>query len=399
MRSEYRLILQLTRTHVTPEGHKAVEDLLAQPLDWDYLIALLDHNHVTSVFAYHATWMRLLEQNPRKAYLSQRLMETARYNLILKGRLQIVLQTLQAAQIRAVPFKGPTLAESIYGNIALRQFGDLDILIDRAQYDQAAAVLLGLGYTLRQDLAPPEDAEHKQVDATFEHSTARDVIELHWKLISPFWLQQKIPDNWWEYVTPYTLGTLETEVFQDEFLFVYLCFHGYKHGWERLSWLVDIAAMITQRPQLDWQRIEALAQRFGITDIVDTGVLLATILLDAHVPANVMERVRAQKHLMRLVPLVQEIQCPDPRSLEIQHSKGDSKFLFQMALAGPRQKVRLILLRYIGISWKPNQADRSWIRLPKQLDFLYYVVRPVRLAYRFVTEQIRLIGTTIRQNR
>ena len=72
--------------------------------------------------------------------------------------------------------------------------------------------------------------------------------------------------------------------------------------------------------------------------------------------------------------------------------RGETKFLFQMALASPWQKYQLFVARYFTrTEWKPNQADREWIRLPKQLGFLYYVIRPIRLCYRIGVEQLKLI--------
>ena len=36
---------------------------------------------------------------------------------------------LQARGLEVLPYKGPVLAEALYGNVALRQFSDLDLLV------------------------------------------------------------------------------------------------------------------------------------------------------------------------------------------------------------------------------------------------------------------------------
>ena len=321
-------------------------------------------------------------------------MQTAGFNLRLKTELYTVLHSFQEHGVRAVPFKGPTLTKSVYGNIALRQFGDLDILIDRQQFVRAHDLLLELGYEQTDLPAPVRPAEFQriQVDTTFTHAKKGVVIELHWQLISPYWSQSKIPSDPWMYVVPATFGSSEIEVFQDEFMFVYLCFHGYKHSWERLAWLVDISELMSNRPRLDWQKIAVLADKFAIADIVDAGILLASEILGVDVPEDVAQRLRSKRHLMQVVPFVEKIQFPAPESFETTNFRTDTNFLFHMMLATPQQKYQLLVSRYLTrLDLKPNQADREWIRLPRRLNFLYYLVRPIRLVYQLGAEQLKLI--------
>jgi hypothetical protein len=53
------------------------------------------------------------------------------YNLFLEKELLTLLDTFKANNIMAVPFKGPLLAVAIYGDMLLRECGDLDFLIKR----------------------------------------------------------------------------------------------------------------------------------------------------------------------------------------------------------------------------------------------------------------------------
>ena len=307
---EHDLITHCTRTQITPQRLQVIRELMTQQIDLPYLVRLLEHNRVTSLFAYNLNRFSL---SPIEAsfneYCARRLMNIAGFNLRLKMELYSVLQVLQERGVRAVPFKGPTLAESIYGNIALRQFGDLDILIDQQKFATTKDILIELGYNLVESATPfrPAEFQRRQVDATFVHAGKGSVIELHWKLISPFWSHSKIPSDVWAYVVPRTSGASQIEVFQDEFLYVYLCFHGYKHSWERLSWLVDVAELTNNRPWLDWKKIAALADQFAISDIVDAGTLLAKNILDASVPADVEQRLLSERRLVRLVPFVKRI--------------------------------------------------------------------------------------------
>jgi hypothetical protein len=45
-----------------------------------------------------------------------------------------------------------------------------------------------------------------------------------------------------------------------------------------------------------------------------------------------------------------------------------------------RDKLRYPLL---GVTMRPALADRQFVQLPRQLAFLYYVIRPIRLAVKY----------------
>jgi hypothetical protein len=53
---------------------------------------------------------------------------------------------LESYEIPAIAYKGPTLAVSAYGNLSLRQFGDLDILVQDRAYERARQLLIKQGF-------------------------------------------------------------------------------------------------------------------------------------------------------------------------------------------------------------------------------------------------------------
>ena len=77
-----------------------------------------------------------------------------RRNLVANGRIVPHLAALEAAGVRAVPYKGPVLAAQAYGDIALRQFADLDIVVPQREIARPFRALASLGY--RSDLDPSQ---------------------------------------------------------------------------------------------------------------------------------------------------------------------------------------------------------------------------------------------------
>ena len=72
-------------------------------------------------------------------------------NLFLAKELIKLLHLFSAHEISAIPYKGPVLAVSVYGNLAFREFGDLDILVRERDYQTAQHLLSAQGYRLMKE--------------------------------------------------------------------------------------------------------------------------------------------------------------------------------------------------------------------------------------------------------
>jgi hypothetical protein len=84
---------------------------------------------------------------PTLEELREHFYANAGRDLFLGKELIKVLHLLESHEIRAIAYKGPTLAVSVYGNLAFREFGDLDILV-REQYQRGAVYVNAQGYCL-----------------------------------------------------------------------------------------------------------------------------------------------------------------------------------------------------------------------------------------------------------
>jgi len=67
-------------------------------------------------------------------------------NLLLTAELLRLLDLFAVHGIAAAPFKGPVLAASAYEDLSLRQFSDLDVLVNRRDILKAEGLLASQGY-------------------------------------------------------------------------------------------------------------------------------------------------------------------------------------------------------------------------------------------------------------
>ena len=161
--------------------------------------------------------------------------------------LRRVVDLLTAEKIAVIPCKGPILAEEVYGDIALRSFADLDLLVPPEQALSAVRILLEHGYWTDFDLPQARWASLQKVEnhLPLYHPVNNWCVEIHWALFHPMYVQPFDLSASWAELEGGKEGRLDLE----ETLLM-LCSHGTKHFWSQLKWLVDIDRLIRSRDSL-----------------------------------------------------------------------------------------------------------------------------------------------------
>ena len=197
---------------------------------------------------------------------------------VMARRLRELLGVLAAAGVDARPYKGPELAKRLYGNFAMRQFGDLDIIVRPRQAGDAFRALSDAGLRPLDRHAPQWDTfmrGHRLHDYPMRDSETATLIELHWVLAGYL-------DNIDGSVEWFLDGADEAEflgarvkVLPAEQLVLALAIHGTRHMWRRLAWLADLAELIRASPHIDWNIVRGRAQRIGMGTALHIAVDLA----------------------------------------------------------------------------------------------------------------------------
>ena len=98
----------------------------------------------------------------------------------MTGLLLQTLDLLQESGIQAVPFKGPALAVQAYGDLSLRQYDDLDLLIHEADVPRAYSLLVANGYQPPFQISPGQMSwvVRGEYDLPFSLVLVREVLIL-----------------------------------------------------------------------------------------------------------------------------------------------------------------------------------------------------------------------------
>ena len=210
--------------------------------------------------------------------------------LNLTGELLRISKLFEENHLPWLSIKGPALSVQLYGNIAARQSGDLDILVKREDLDRAIKLISDLGYAPVVDHAKFNQAQLDFMrkcykDETFKHTTNNIFIELHWSLEN----DQAAPLNQAAlFKTPPTIyvGNKPIYVLPDISNLLYLCAHGYRHGWYRLFWLWDIATILKNITPEQAEDIAVSAKKHQCVKSLGQAIALSADIFSVKLPAE-----------------------------------------------------------------------------------------------------------------
>jgi hypothetical protein len=291
--------------------------------------------------------------------------------MLVSRELIRIVDYFTALGLPVMPYKGPALAELLYGDVALRQSGDIDLLIRPHDFSRACEAVRKLGYTTHLTLSPQQQRAYLKsgYECAFDSSAGRNLLELQWAIQPRFYaVDFDIDELFGRSTTVNVAGrSMKTPCLED--LFLVLSVHAAKHAWGKLIWLSDLAQLMTN-PALRWDVIGDQAHQLGIVRTLQVTLNLARDLLEAPLPDA------ARKHLPE-----------DPESSLLSdhlqstlsgHADPDVESIayFRLRLRlRERLQDRIRFVQRLALTPGPGEWDA--IRLP---GFLFPLYRPVRLC-------------------
>jgi hypothetical protein len=354
------------------DGHRSsrIRQILQHGVDWELLVQLADHHGLTPLLLRRL----LVEVDPRQAGGLEGLRRQDKANahraLWLTLELLNIHRHLQTRGLEVLPYKGPVLAEALYGNVALRQFSDLDLLVRPDDLPRIKTALGELGYEpgLRLAQAAERDYLKSGYEYTFDGARGRNLLEIKWQVLPRFYSVGFDVDKFFERTSTVTIEGQKLRTLCDQDLMLVLCVHAAKHAWKQISWLCDVAQLARSR-SLDWAALRAEAERLGIARIVAVTFLLAQKLLRSELPEGIWFDAKAEGLAQRIVSLIVAEEEFDPESL--------AYFRLMMEL---RERRRDRISFWWRLMATPGAGEWSAVRLPGPLFPLYRVLRVWRLA-------------------
>ena len=354
-----------------------VRTVLERPIEWESVLRLAEQHGTSSLLYQNLSHVADAIPSAVLTSLRQRYERNVHKSLFLTRELIRILDCLDAIGVEVIPYKGVVLSEVYYGDMAMRQSGDMDLFVRKRDVARAKSAVGDLGFTPRVPI--PEDAEADYIasgyECTFDSPAGKNLLELQWALQPRFYAVDFEMDGLFERAVNVALAGRSVRTPSPEDLLLVLSVHAAKHVWGRLIWLCDIA-QILKRENVNWKWVQSQAQELGIERILHITLLLANRLLATAIPAPLENPILADRAAHAFAD---EIAVAVAAGVTYEEEKV-SYFRLMMRLR-ERKTDRLRFLARLAFT--PGPGEWETIRLPKALFPLYRLVRLARLATRW----------------
>ncbi|THE65148.1 hypothetical protein D8Y22_07960 [Salinadaptatus halalkaliphilus] len=299
-------------------------------------------------------------------------------NLRLLQEVESLSTALRDAGIRAIPYRGPVASEIVFRNVGWREFGDVDLLVPRADIPAATSILRAHGYEQQYVLERTDDLTDRQRcayarfsrDYAFEHSSEPFEVELHWRIVS-----QRFPtairlESVWDRRSTLSVAGTDVPVLAPEDRLLTLCVHGTRHRWERLVWLCDVGAYLS-RQSFDWTAVLQRARSHHCERMLYLGLAIANELFDGPLPDRVRRAIEADSAITSLKSHVYERLFDDQLHWYLDIKRYQARTL-------ERRRDRAAF--WLKGALIPDRGAIELVSLPRPLFPLYSAVRCLRIG-------------------
>lgn len=367
---EFQLLLCCAKSEPDPD---VIKDLINKAPQWQRVLELAQHHGVRPLLLQSlksACW-DIIPQ-PIRLELDRFNRSNIPRSLFFSGELLRLVAAFQTRGIPIATFKGIVLAQSVYGDLSSREFGDLDFLVHEVDLAKAEDVLHHCGY--RADF--PDRAYRSTFlryhgQYLFYHPETGALVDLHWQLSSKGIACPIQSAEIWSKLRQVRIEGQMVPTLASDDLALFLAAHGTKEGWRRLIWLCDFAAVMSNCHDIDWIQVAHRADRYYSSRSLLLAVLLASTLLGTPAPTDLIEKARNSPAVRALADEVQK------RML-----RGTSPGELEEFIAGLKTHDRLRdrLRPVVTLLTTRTTGDYQTMPLPKWLWGIYYFTRPFRLA-------------------
>lgn len=363
------------------ESVGAVDELLSSPIQWKVVLDLAEKHGVRPLLAQAVS--KLPERVPGEVLqtLRQNYQTNLHKSLFLSRELVRIVEKLSAARMEGMPYKGLALAELLYGDIALRQSGDIDLLIRAADLERVRVAVAELGYTSHINFSKGQEEAYLKsgYECAFDGTAGKNLLEVQWAIQPRFYAVDVEMEGLFQRAVNVTVAGCAMKTPSPEDLFLILALHAAKHLWGRLIWICDLARL-SQLQSLDWKWIGLRAEELGVARILRVSLALSENLLRSPIPSEAEACLPGDEVAPRLAKAIAEYLAKDVTV----GVESLAYFRWMMRLRERRTDQMRFMSRLI---FTAGPGEWDVVQLPKPLFPLYRFVRLGRLAARVVQKR------------
>lgn len=294
MNIEQKLLVSLIAN--TPNSK--LESLLSRDINWESLIETARNQRIIPIL--YRKLQPYLATLPKETLDSVQILakKCSVRNLTFNSELFKITNLFEENEIEYLSYKGLTLAQLAYGDSSLRQFGDLDFLIQKRDFPKVKKLLLSNGGKPALDLSDKQEKAILKYSYDFPFGFGKQpvLVEIHWAFMESFFGFDYEIEETFSRRQMVNIHGKNIPTLSNEDLLIYLCVHGSKHFWKRLSWTYDIGKLV-QNQTIKWEFVIDQANKHGTFRMLKLGLLLAQNYINFELPSELQSQIEADKKI------------------------------------------------------------------------------------------------------
>lgn len=275
--------------------------------DWERIIDASDQHGISSLMHRNLAASPAVLPQKIRTTLHMRYLRTAEQNLRRYHLVSGIIKAADLAGIALIPLKGIYLALRVYGNIALREMSDVDILVRHHHIDIFGDILLDNGFVpLHAEKEPFMKTGHH---LRYSHVQNGLVVEVHWDLMDPEDAITVDIGALWERSLPMNDERPSPRELSAEDLLLYLSVHLANHTFcLGLRGVYDIAeTLVLFRNRIDWDALLELSRRWKADRALYINLCLVKELLAVALPPDTLARLEPEDFEKRYLEEAKEL--------------------------------------------------------------------------------------------
>lgn len=280
---EVRLLLRCVRWPPLAEEGGVLSTLVAAgDIDWKYFLSLCGHHRVSPLVFRALSSSSAMPPAGTMGTLKRAATQNAISTFAYLAETHRFCDLLQQAGVAVRVLKGVPLSQQAYGDPALRDVGDIDLLIAPEMEEMADRILVAEGFR-RNDpearLTPRRRRSWRKHGKGYTYRANSDddfEVDLHWRLFrNPHMPGNALADRSSASDETIQLGETALPVLPLDRTFFYLCVHGALDGWSRFKSLIDLAVLWNGFGDEQRNALADTAVRYGILPEMAAALTLA----------------------------------------------------------------------------------------------------------------------------
>jgi len=279
---------------------RRLQALIDAGLDWEKVCREAERHGVQPLFFVNLEHLLGPQLPP---WLHDRIREYQQKNRVhtnfLVRELGRIRRLCEENDLPLLALKGPVLAKVAYGDIAMRQYVDLDVLVPSDRFSEFDQLLRDMGYEYpkqRKKIEGWRRVLFRSLKGQWQYARAGGAfnLDVHTRVMPPGYA---FPADF----KPFWRRSREIQLSEDvtvpglapEDAALVLSYHGVKNYWRSLRYVTDLAQLVQAEPTLDWSSSVTRARQMQGARVLKLGLLLAHDVVDMTFPADVETWVRS----------------------------------------------------------------------------------------------------------